>query len=98
MLEARSWPTVPETKFCAGTVYRTSIPVPMIADMNQQPLCTLPLKVIEETPTNIYVARSWDRGSHSEKEEPVPPALWRSGEYYPVVFAISRGVVSSIVI
>jgi len=86
-----------DSRVCFPDVHRTSIPVGLLLDINQQPLCTVPVKVIEETSTDIYVARSSDRGSSSEKDVPNPAALWRSGEYYPVVFEISRSVISSIV-
>jgi hypothetical protein len=87
-----------DTQVCFSDAYRMSIPVDLLLDINRQPSCTVPVKIIEETTTDIYVARSSDRGTLTEKEVPNPAALWRSGKYYPVVFEISRSAVSSIVI
>ena len=87
-----------DSQVCFSDAHRMSIPVGLLLEINRQPLCTVPVKVIEETTTDIYVARSSDRGSRSENDVPNPAALWRSGEYYPVVFEISRSVISSIVI
>jgi hypothetical protein len=89
---------ISDSQVCFSDAYRTSIPVGLLADLSRQPSCTVPVKVIEETATDVYVARSSDRGTHSEKEVPNPAALWRSGEYYPVVFEISRSVISSVVV
>jgi hypothetical protein len=87
----------PDAQICFSDVQRTSIPVGLIESFDRQPICTVPVKIIEETSGEAYVARSSDRGSHSEKEAPNSAALWRSGTYYPVVFEVSRSTISSIV-
>jgi hypothetical protein len=87
-----------DSQICFSDAHRVSIPVGLLLDINRQPLCTMPVKIIEETSTDIFVARSTDRGNRSESNVPNPAALWRSGEYYPVVFQINRRFITSIVI
>jgi hypothetical protein len=89
---------VSDSQICFSDAQRMSIPVGLVPDINRQPLCTVPIKVIEETATDLFVARSSDRGGRSEHDVPNPATLWRSGEYRPVVFDISRSVISSVVI
>lgn len=87
-----------DSQVCFPEAHRMSIPAGLVGESSGQPLCTVPVKLIEENATDIYVARSSDRGNYSETEVPNPAALWRSGKYYPVVFEISRSVISSVII
>jgi len=87
-----------DSKVCFYDAYRTSIPVSLLAEPNNQPLCTVPLKVIEQGTSDVFVARTSDRGSFSPEEAPDPAALWRSDKYHPVVFDLNRAEISSIVI
>jgi len=88
----------PDSQICFSDAYRTSIPLGLVADLDRTPVCSVPVKVIEETTTDVYVARSSDRGNRSEQDVPNPASLWRSGAYHPAVFEVSHGAISSIVI
>jgi len=87
-----------DSQVCFSEAFRTSIPATLLQDVNAKPLCTQPVKIIEETATDIYVARSSDRGNRAQRVAPNPAALWRSGAYYPVVFDLNRSAISAIVI
>jgi hypothetical protein len=89
---------LPDARVCFSDTYRTSIPTGLLAGANQQPSCTVAVKVLEESSTDVYVARSSDRGAMSVTDAPNPAVLWGSGSYRPVVFDISRSAVSNIVI
>jgi hypothetical protein len=88
----------PDAKLCFVESARSSIPVGLAADTKRTPLCTVGVKVIEETPSTVYVALASDRGSYSEKDYPNAPVLWRSGLYYPVVFGLSKATVAALVL
>jgi hypothetical protein len=88
----------PDATLCFLESARSSIPVGIAADPNRTPLCTFGVKIIEETPSTVYVAKSSDRGSYSAKDYPNAPVLWRSGLYYPVVFGLSKATVAGVVV
>ncbi|MGD0013637.1 MAG: hypothetical protein ABSD56_04315 [Bryobacteraceae bacterium] len=88
---------MPDSRVCFLESHKDSIPVGLLADLNQQPVCTVRVKIIEETPTSIYLARSSDRGKYSQKNYPNAAVLWRSGLYRPVVFNVNRLAIASIV-
>jgi hypothetical protein len=91
-----SWAT--DSVICFSDSNRDSLPQGLLQNAVLFPVCTVPVKIIEETGSDIYVARSSDRGSYSEKDAPNPAALWRSGQYYPVVFQINHDVISNVII
>lgn len=86
----------PDATVCFLESYRSSVPSGLVANFGQNPLCTVPVKIIEETPLAVYIARTSDRGSHTEVSS--APVLWRAASYYPVVFNVSKASIGSVVV
>jgi hypothetical protein len=88
-----------DSQVCFSDASRVSVPSALLpnGDRSPQPLCSVLVKIIEETSSDIYVARSTDRGGRRLDQARNAAVLWRAGEYYPVVFQISRTAVAIIV-
>jgi hypothetical protein len=89
---------VPDCQICFSGSGHSSALNNLLLEGNGRPPCSVPVKIVEETSADIYVAKSADRGGRSPSDVPNASELWRSGEYYPVVFQISRSVVDSVII
>jgi len=89
---------MPDARICFMAAEKNSIPPEIANNEGVGFACSVPLKIIEETSSVVFVARSDDRGSFSYKEAPVPAVLWRSGQYRPMVFGLNKTAIASIML
>jgi len=55
--------------------------------------CSMPLKILEETDSTIYVARSDDRGNAPAGDRRSAPEIWTDGRFPPMIYAIAKAKV-----